>query len=367
MIRPNAIRFIAVLTAFALLPAGPAGASHRGRRLAENKAQIAKTRAQIAAAKRTDAEVLASLRLINRNLNQQLRSLSRARAHLARIDLNIRTQERRLADLGRQRAQRAKAIRARATALYIMGPVGGLEALNRSKTIGDFVRRASALEFVATFDRTVLQDLAALRHDIRVARASLARQRADAADARNEIASRVELVSGWAENKQRAHSRIQSKIRSQQETLDALQREQKRILGIFQSRGSVYTGGESRLGFVWPVRGKITSGYGRRWGRMHTGIDIDCRTGDTIVASKAGEVIASEYGGGYGQMIIVDHGGGYATLYAHMSRRYVGDGARVGQRQALGACGSTGNSTGDHLHFEVRVGGDPRNPMNYLP
>lgn len=365
MHRSTWIKFVTVLTLFALLPGAPAQAANR--RLQENKRQIAKARAQIAAAQRTDAEILATLRQINRKLSTSQRSLAAARAHLARIDRSISSQERQLADLGRQRAIRGKAIRARATALYIMGPVGGLEALNRSKTIGDFVRRASALEFVSTFDRTVLQDLASLRHDIKLTRASLARQRVDAAETRNEIAERVSLVSGWAENKKRAHARIQNQIQNRRQEIEALQREQKRILGIFRSRGSVWTGGESRLGFVWPFRGNITSGYGRRWGRQHTGVDIDCRTGDTIVASKEGRVIASEWGGGYGNMVIVDHGGGYATLYAHLSRRYVAEGSRVSQRESLGACGTTGNSTGDHLHFEVRVGGEPRNPMNYLP
>lgn len=365
MHRSKSIRLVAITAALMLLPTAAAEAG--SGRLTENKRQIARTRAKIAAAKRTDAEVLADLRLINRSLSKQQRSLNAARARLAKIDLSISTQERQLGDLGRQRALRAKAIRARATALYIMGPVGGLEALNSSKSIGDFVRRASALEFVSTFDRTVLQDLASLRHDIRVTRASLTRQRVQASATRNEIAERVSLVSGWADNKKRAHNKIQSQIRAQQDTLDALQREQKRILGIFQSRGSVYTGKESRMGFAWPIRGKITSGYGRRWGRQHTGVDIDCRTGDAIGASKAGRVIDSEYGGGYGNMVIIDHGGGYATLYAHLSKRYVGDGAQVKQHQVLGACGSTGNSTGDHLHFEVRVGGNPRNPMAYLP
>ena len=96
-------------------------------------------------------------------------------------------------------------------------------------------------------------------------------------------------------------------------------------------------------------------------------MDIDCRTGDTIVAAKDGRVIASEYAGGYGNMVIIDHGGGYTTLYAHLSRRYAGDGQTVDQRQSIGACGSTGNSTGDHLHFEVRFNGNHRNPRPYLP
>ena len=124
----------------------------------------------------------------------------------------------------------------------------------------------------------------------------------------------------------------------------------------------------SASGFAWPIAGAITSGYGTRWGRMHSGIDIDCSTGAPIRASKAGTVVSASYdGSGYGYYVVIDHGGGLATLYAHNVSLAVSSGQSVSQGEVVSACGSTGASTGDHLHFEVRVNGAPQDPLNYLP
>jgi murein DD-endopeptidase MepM/ murein hydrolase activator NlpD len=123
----------------------------------------------------------------------------------------------------------------------------------------------------------------------------------------------------------------------------------------------------SAQGFIWPLNGPITSGYGPRWGRMHTGIDIDGYAGQAIVASKAGRVIVASPYGGYGNAVVIDHGGGIATLYAHMSAFSVSSGNSVGQGQVVGSVGCTGSCTGDHLHFEVRVNGGAVNPLDYLP
>lgn len=128
------------------------------------------------------------------------------------------------------------------------------------------------------------------------------------------------------------------------------------------------TGAPSASGFIWPLNGGVTSGFGPRWGRMHNGIDIDGYSGQPIVASKAGRVISAGDGGdGYGTKVVLDHGGGFATLYAHMSRLGVSSGASVSQGQVVGYVGCTGSCTGDHLHFEIRVNGSPQNPLAYLP
>ena len=120
-------------------------------------------------------------------------------------------------------------------------------------------------------------------------------------------------------------------------------------------------------GFAWPVSGAITSGFGPRWGRLHSGIDIDCVTGAPIRASKSGTIVSATYdGSGYGYYTVIDNGGGFATLYAHMSEQYISGGS-VSQGETIGACGSTGASTGDHLHFEIRVNGTPQDPLGYLP
>ncbi len=117
----------------------------------------------------------------------------------------------------------------------------------------------------------------------------------------------------------------------------------------------------------WPASGSVTSGYGPRWGAMHSGIDIAAPAGTPTVAAAAGTVISAGFnGGGYGNLVLVDHGGGMVTAYAHHSSISVSVGQQVSRGQQLGGIGCTGSCTGDHLHFEVRVNGRAQNPMNYL-
>jgi murein DD-endopeptidase MepM/ murein hydrolase activator NlpD len=120
---------------------------------------------------------------------------------------------------------------------------------------------------------------------------------------------------------------------------------------------------------VWPAPGKITSPFGD--GRNHPGIDIDGVTGDPVTAAAAGTVLLAGMApagySGYGNVVMIDHGNGIATLYAHLSRVDVALGQAVEQGQLLGAIGSTGLSSGDHLHFEVREAGKPVDPILWLP
>ena len=121
-----------------------------------------------------------------------------------------------------------------------------------------------------------------------------------------------------------------------------------------------------------PSDGRITSNYGWRThpifrtGRMHSGTDFGAPYGAPIYAAEGGVVVSASFRGGYGNTVIIDHGGGLTTLYAHQSRFAVGAGQQVARGQVIGYIGSTGNSTGPHLHFEVRVNGATRDPMGYL-
>ncbi|MGK7874147.1 MAG: peptidoglycan DD-metalloendopeptidase family protein [Xenococcaceae cyanobacterium] len=122
-------------------------------------------------------------------------------------------------------------------------------------------------------------------------------------------------------------------------------------------------------GYIWPTKGVITSGYGRRWGRMHKGVDIAGPIGTPIISAAPGEVVSAGWNsGGYGNLVKVKHPDGSLTLYAHNSRILVRRGQRVDQGQQIAEMGSTGYSTGPHLHFEVHPAGRGAvNPMAYLP
>ncbi len=124
-------------------------------------------------------------------------------------------------------------------------------------------------------------------------------------------------------------------------------------------------------GFLWPVPGKISSGFGRRGRRNHNGIDIPAPRGTPIRAAADGLVVASARSvrgySGYGRIVLVAHGNGMRTLYAHTSRNNVNRGECVRAGQVIAEVGATGRATGNHLHFEVRQNGRAVNPMSYLP
>lgn len=119
--------------------------------------------------------------------------------------------------------------------------------------------------------------------------------------------------------------------------------------------------------YIWPVSAPVSSYFGPRWGRPHNGIDLAANQGDEIRASRSGEVLIAGTVPGYGETVILLHEDGSRTLYAHCSRLLVKSGQRVRQGQVVALVGSTGQSTGPHLHFEIIVNNQPSDPLLYLP
>lgn len=139
-------------------------------------------------------------------------------------------------------------------------------------------------------------------------------------------------------------------------------REQERLLA--RADNSVSRGGSNR--FIWPTEGDVSSGFGYRWGRNHDGIDIANDIGTSIRAARSGRVTYTGWSSGYGRVVIIEHDQGYVTLYGHLSESIVNSGDYVKTGQSIAYMGNTGNSTGPHLHFEVRKNGTPINPYNVL-
>lgn len=120
------------------------------------------------------------------------------------------------------------------------------------------------------------------------------------------------------------------------------------------------------MNMVRPVSGVLTSRYGYRWGRTHTGIDIGASTGTKIKAAASGTVVFSGWKGSLGKLVVISHGNGVQTYYAHCSSLLVSSGETVSAGQTIAKVGSTGRSTGSHLHFEIRVNGSAINPQGYV-
>ncbi len=139
---------------------------------------------------------------------------------------------------------------------------------------------------------------------------------------------------------------------------------------LMEKEKSQYVGGEMGWPLPFDVHYVVTSEFGWRklWGMddFHLGIDLACAANTAIYAANAGKVLESAYHYSYGHYVLIDHGGGKATLYAHMNERWVSTGDSVKKGQQIGLVGTTGSSSGNHLHFEVREGGSVQNPRNYI-
>lgn len=182
------------------------------------------------------------------------------------------------------------------------------------------------------------------------------------------VANRSELVSARS-SKRVSLDKVKASERQDVGEAQALEQVSASLgaqLQAAQATSSYSPSAPSASGFIWPVSGPVTSPFGMRWGRMHTGIDIGVGYGTPIHAAASGQVIYAGWMDGYGNLVFIDHGGGISTGYAHQSSIAVSNGQSVTQGQVIGYVGCTGHCFGPHLHFEVRVNGTPVDPLGYL-
>ena len=379
-------RKLALVLIAGLVLAAPAAGDNNGDH-GSVQARLDAARAKEARLTNQISDVTSQIRSLERkvgDVSQKLSVLERDLAlHQRRLDrlnelFNFETE--RLTFLRRQYAKVVRQLNLRMIDIYETRDPTLVEVILASKSFQDVLDQMHYLEAIAQQDTRIAAEVAGARDQVHVARERTKTVRArvhsetqvvavrtqQQRDARNQLLASKGSLAG---KRQRQKGQLAS-TREQERVLiaeaNALAAEDAGIRGQLAAAQGATDTTPSSQGLIWPVSGPVTSPFGYRWGRLHAGIDIGVPYGTPIHAAAAGTVVLAGWTGGYGNYTCIDHGGGMATCYAHQSSYAVSSGAQVSQGQVIGYVGSTGHSFGAHLHFEVRINGNPVDPLGYL-
>jgi murein DD-endopeptidase MepM/ murein hydrolase activator NlpD len=350
----------------------------RGDRIADRVAALDEQRARV------EAEVEA----LSRRMRALDLEVERARSRLAEAQKQLALVSEKLDGLRARLAAREGLFRERAISAYMAGPAAAMDTLLSSEDFSDFLDRFAYYESALDADSELLEEIKVLEQAVARHRDTIEAKKDQILADKSALEERRIAVAQIRDRRAEALAEKQSAVAAKKSLLAAvrarsgklrdierqLERESDRIEFVLAQQSLGFSGaapgGHGQL--AWPVDGPVTSGFGIRvhplFGerRMHTGIDIGAGYGAPVWAADGGVVAYVGTMSGYGTVVIIDHGEGLATTYNHLSAYVVDAGGSVDRGQPIAAVGCTGYCTGPHLHFEVRVGGTPVDPMPYL-
>ena len=312
------------------------------------------------------------------------RDLMYRRQRLAELTKLFRLETRQLNELKRQYKVAVHRLNTRLVAIYESDQPSTLDFVLGSASIDDALEMVDYVNLIGNEDKQIAAQVRSSKLDMQAQRAQTKRirlkvlgdERALAARAAQEQEARDALVGArnqlaQSKDQQAADlSQLSAKDRALADEIAQEQASSNQLAAAIRaaqartSQGPTAT--PSSAGLIWPVNGPVTSPFGPRWGSFHYGIDIGVPYGTPIAAAAAGTVIYCGWESGYGNLVVIDHGGNLATAYGHQSSIAVSCGEHVEQGQTIGYVGCTGHCFGPHLHFEVRIGGSPVDPLGYL-
>ncbi|MGZ5375008.1 MAG: murein hydrolase activator EnvC family protein [Solirubrobacterales bacterium] len=292
-------------------------------------------------------------------------------ARLQKIQAELNVEEQQLATLREQLKRSIAALSDRLVDIYKSNDPDILTVVLDSKGFDDLLERSDYLQRIQNQESDFVGRVRELRNQTQQIVDRITAQRDEVAAQKAELdRTRAQLQSRSAEFAQ-ARAKQRKALASTREHRDDLEGDlseiskqvQEQLLGSSPLPAGPIHGAAG--GFIWPVNGPITSGFGFRGGRMHAGVDIGVPAGTPIRAAKAGTVVLAGPTGGYGNYTCIDHGGGLSTCYAHQSS-FARTSGPISQGDVLGYVGCTGHCFGDHLHFEIRFNGEATDPLAYL-
>ena len=345
-------------------------------------------------AAKADAEtvigsVSEQLRQIEEQLRQATAELSTIKEQRVAVENDITLNERQLAEAQKRLEGREAVFYKRVRDIYINGRLSYIDVVIGSKDFSDFANRLEVLKRIIDSDIMLIGEIKKERAQIEEHKQKLESDRAKMVELEKAaLAKQAEIeqkkaernvVLQKAQNDRATAMQAIEELNASSAQVSAMLKERQAAraaaAAAAQSSGGQgasdnWVQGTGQLG--WPVSGEITSPYGYRvhpiYGTTiyHSGIDIGVDEGTPVHAADGGVVVWSGWMGGYGYAVVIDHGNGLSTLYGHNSELAVDEGQSVAKGQVISYAGSTGNSTGPHVHFEVRANGDPVDPMGYL-
>ena len=296
---------------------------------------------------------------IEKDVKEMQKKVDNLNYMISQTTSEISNTEAKIAKKEKEMAEREDNLNERLKVMYKNGSVGFVDILLGSSSISEFVSNMEIIQKIYQNDMEVLETLKKEHEELQEIKATLKERKEKLSVQKTELAAdKADLDA-----KKKELEAEEDKLKAEADRLTA------EIVKLMD-KNSPYVGGE----FTWPCPASryISSSFGNRlhpilkvW-KFHTGIDIGCSAGKDIVAAASGKVIMSKVYGGYGNCVMIDHGGGIVTLYGHASKLLVSEGQTVKRGQTIALVGSTGRSTGPHLHFEVRKNGEYINPMNYF-
>ena len=308
--------------------------------------------------------------------------------HQKRLDaLNslFRLQSKRFAFLEAEYAESMRTLNRRLVDIYESDQASTLDVFLGAANVQEALDQVAFMTDIGVQDRRIATEVSHAKAQVKAARAKTKKVRATVQSeakvitarteqtrlVRNELLGARDQIASTKQQKLTDLSQLSASERAEAEEIDSLQASSAALTARIQAAQAQHSSSgpsstPSAGGLIWPASGPVTSPFGFRWGRMHEGIDIGASYGSAIHAAASGTVIYCGWESGYGNLTVIDHGGNLATACGHQSSIAVTCGQQVSQGQVIGYVGSSGHSTGPHLHFEVRINGAPVDPMGYL-
>lgn len=346
------------------------------RKLQDVNRQLDQQRSSVNQARQKEKNVMGQISSLDKDINKTEAEIKSIDDRVAYLKQNIKKVEEEIKASEEALAEQSDILGERLVFIYEKGgDVSYLEVLLAATDIKDFLTRYDLLNIIVEQDVALIKSINKEKKELSLKKCDLEIKQKELVNIQANQMGQKEILDSQKEEKQKLLGSVRLEKKKQEQALNELERESRQLEAIIRQYQSGNTGSQAGTGtFTWPAPGytNITSPYGMRLHpilnerRLHTGMDIRAPMGATIVAADSGTVIFAGWMSGYGQVIIIDHSGGLSTLYAHQSQFLVSKGATVSKGQAIGKVGSTGWSTGPHLHFEVRINGTPTDPTAYV-